>query len=45
MGNLAFTYELQGDLTNANQAYQKLLQHDPGNADLRAKIRELRDKR
>jgi tetratricopeptide (TPR) repeat protein len=45
MANLARTYELKKDWSNARQSYEQLLHHDPGNSDWQSKIKELTDKR
>ena len=44
MHNLALTYERKGDWSNARLGYEQLLRHEPGNAALQAKIRELADR-
>jgi hypothetical protein len=41
MKNLARSYELKSDWSNARQSYEQLLHHDPDNANFQAKIREL----
>jgi hypothetical protein len=44
ISNLARTYEIKKDSANARQSYEQLLHHDPGNTDLRSKIKELTDR-
>jgi hypothetical protein len=41
MRSLGKTYELQEDWSNARQTYEKLLRHEPGNAGLQTKLKEL----
>ena len=42
--NLAMTYEMQRDWSAARRCYEQLLVHEPGNMDLKAKLRELSSK-
>jgi tetratricopeptide (TPR) repeat protein len=44
MRNLARTYELKSDWSNARQSYAQLLHHEPENVEWQAKIRELVEK-
>ena len=44
MQNVALTYELKSDWSNAGQSYKQLLRHQPGNADFQKKIAELAEK-
>ena len=44
MKNLAQAYELKSDWSNARQSYEQLLHHEPSDADLQAKIRELAER-
>jgi Tfp pilus assembly protein PilF len=44
MANLALAYERQGDWSNARQTYEDLLRHDPNNASVQARLKELSQK-
>jgi tetratricopeptide (TPR) repeat protein len=44
MRNLALAYESQGDWSNARQTYEALLRHDPNNASVQARLKELSQK-
>jgi hypothetical protein len=44
MKGLAHVYEAKKDWVNARNTYQEMLRHNPGNATLSAKIKELENK-
>jgi hypothetical protein len=45
MKNLARAYELQGDRTDLIETYRELQRHDPKDAEVSARIKDLTDKR